>query len=378
MMKSFFILCMFLSAALSTFAADTVSYRIRQLENWAFYGTQNPTVELVAKNSRGVQMPLDIKCEIWGANGVSMYELSQKSTIPQMDSIALSFAFKTMSPGFYNAIFWQGAKMVRSVNIAYEPGKILPYNTPLPDDFLPEFSRDYTKMANQVALERRDLNPQYTLTRNKKLSGKEKNVYDFKMFSRGGKVVKGLAAFPKGKKGIAAMITFVPVENMNVNPLADFTAPSDMAELVIYISQNGDGEEYFKNLLTEVVLSIDFFAQRGEIDSSKIFTQGEGTGAVYAFLASTLDDNVAASFVATPDFRRFVESFTIESLVKKVSVPVLFGLGLQDKTAKLQDDFAIYNMVSSVKEYFIFPGIGSVERNQWKYIRDMFILRMGL
>lgn len=377
-MKRFFTLVILLSAALKLFAADTVSYRVRELEHWAFYGTQFPTVQIVASNDRGVPKTLQLKCEILDCTGRSLYELMQFGTVNPKDSLDMSFSFKTLKPGFYNALFWSKGEIVKSVNICYEPEKILPISKSLSEDEVPEFSRDYTKMANLVSLNRRGHNPQFNLLRNKRLSGKEKNVYDFKMVSIDGKVVKGLVAFPKGKKGIPAMITFVPIENKQENPLADFTASAQMAELVVYVAQRGDGEAYFKNLLADIVLCIDFFAKREETDKSKIYAQGEGVGGACAFLASTLDEGVAASFVAAPDFSRFVENFTVESLAKKVSVPVLFGLGLQARTSDLNDDFAIYNMTTSVKEYFIFPAMESVERNRWKYIRDMFILRMGM
>ena len=377
-MKRFLTLIILFSTAVHMFAADTVSYKVRQLENWAFYGTQYPTVQIVASNDRGVPKTLNLKCEIIDHSGRSLYELMQYGTVNPKDSLEMSFAFKALAPGFYNALFWSNGDIVKSVNVAYEPDKIVPADPVKNLGESIEPLGDYTRVANKVALDRRDHNPKFSLVRNKKLSGKVKNVYDFKMVSLDGETVKGLVAFPKGKKGIPAMISFVPAENIKENPLADFTASAQMAELVFYVSQRGEGEKYFRNILADVVLCVDFFNKRAEIDKSRIYAQGEDLGGVCAFLASTLDEGIAASFVATPDFREFVEKFTVESLAKNVSVPVLFGLGLQDKTSKLQDDLAIYNMTSSVKEYFIFPGTDSVERNQWKYIRDMFILRMGM
>lgn len=365
----------FMSAAVSLYAADTVSYKIRRIENWAFYGNQNPTVLVTASNPKGIYMPLDIKCEILDAYGKSIYELAQGGAIPPKDTLGMSYTFKTVQPGVYNALLWREGEIAASLNIAYEPEKIVLEQ--VQRDEIPQFSRDFTKLANIVALERRGHNPQFSIVRNKKLSGKEKNVYDFRMVSKDNKVVKGLVAFPKGKKGIPVMLTLVPVENMKENPLADFTAPAEMAEMVLYLSGRGNGEEYFKNILTDVILGVDFIAQRAEIDQKKIYTQGEGMGAACSFVASALDERVAVSFVATPDFSAFTENFSVESIARKVKVPVLFGIGLQDKTSRIQDAFAIYNKVSNEKEYFIFPALPSVERNKWKYIRDTFIIRLA-
>ena len=363
----------YMSAAVSMYAADTVSYKIRRIENWAFYGTQNPTVLITASNPKGIYMPLNMKCEILDAYGKSLYELTQGGAIPPKDTLGISYTFKTALPGVYNALFWREGEIAASVNIAYEPEKIVLEQVQSED--IPQFSRDFTKLANIVALERRGHNPQFSVVRNKKLSGKEKNVYDFKMVSKDNKVIKGLVAFPKGKKVVPVMLTLVPVENMNENPLADFTAPAEMAEMVLYLSGRGNGEDYFKNILTDIILSVDFIAQRPEINPARIYTQGEGFGGACSFVSSALDERIAVSFAASPDFRQFTENFSVESLAKKVKVPVLFGIGLQDKTSRIQDAFAIYNKVKQEKEYFIFPALPSVERKQWKYIRDTFIIR---
>lgn len=364
-----------LSAAISLYAADTVSYKVRQIENWAFYGTQNPRVLFTVTNPKGIYLPLNVKCEILDASGKSLYELAQGGAVPPKDTLGMSYSFKTVSPGVYNALFWREGEVAASVNIAYEPEKIVLQQEQ--GDEIPQFSKDFTRLANIVALERRGHNPQFSIIRNKKLSGKDKNVYDFKMVSKDNKVVKGLMAFPKGKNELPVMLTIVPVENMHQNPLADFTAPANMAEMVLYLNGRGNGEEYFKNIFTDIILGVDFLSQRKEIDQSEIYTQGEGLGAACSFLTSALDDRIAVSFVASPDFSSFTENFTIESIVKKVKVPVLFGMGLQDRASRIQEAFAIYNMVKQEKEYFIFPAATSVERNQWKYIRDTFITRLA-
>ena len=375
MKKKLSILTAFMSAAVSVYAADTVSYKLRQIENWAFYGTQNPTVHITASNPKGVRRPLNVKCEILDAYGKSLYELVQGGTVPPKDTLGMSYSFKTMQPGVYNVLFWRNDEVAAGINVVYEPEKI--ELDQVQSGEIPEFSRDFSKLANIVALERRGHNPQFAIVRNKKLSGKEKNVYDFKMVSKDNKIVSGLVAFPKGKKQLAAMLTLVPVENMKENPLADFTAPANMVEMVLYLGGRGSGEAYFRNILTDVILGLDFLAQRNEIDKSRIYTQGEGTGAAYSFVAPALDERVSVSFVASPDFTSFTENFTVESIVKKVDVPVLFGMGLQDKASRINDAFAIYNKIKSEKEYFIFPADDAVERNRWKYIRDTFIIRLA-
>ena len=374
-MKRLLFFIAFMSAAALSYAADTVSYRLSNIENWAFYGTRSPEVGIVAVNGRGVSMPMDVKCSIWNYDGVPMYELNQKSVLQQHDSLAFSFAFKTIAPGFYNAVLSDGGRVVKSVNIAYEPEKIL--SSEHFNDDAPVSDRNFTRLLESVKEELPGVRRQFSIVKNKKLSGKEKNVYDFKMNSRDDKVIKGYLAFPRGKKGLEAMITFLPIEGRSENPLADFTAKQQMVELVIYVGDRGDGEMYFRNILTDAAICMEYIMNRPEIDPAKVYTQGEGDAAALSCVASAIDGRVRCSFVASPDFSRFLECFTAESVAEGISAPVLFGMGLQDKAVRLQEDFAVYNNIKGIKEYFIFPAGNAVERNKWKYIRDTFILRSG-
>ena len=373
-MKKLFAIAIFLSAALHLFAADTVSYKIRKIENWAFYGWQYPTVQVVAANERGVHRQLNLKCEILNYNGRSLYELIQLGTVNPKDSLDMAFSFKTLTPGFYNALFWDNGRVVKSVNIAYEPEKIV--STEHFRDSLPVSDRNFNRVVEGVNVEKGKLSRQFSAVKNKRLSGKEKTVYDFKMTSREGKVVKGYVAVPRQGKKFPAMITYVPVEVRNENPLADFTARGDMIEMVLYMGERGNGETYFWNTATDISLAIEYIMMRKDVDPAAVYTQGERAGAAFSVISSAIDNRIKVSFGTTPDFSRFIEYFTPESLAANVSAPVLLGLGLQDKTIRLQEDFAVYNSIKGVKEYFIFPQSDDVERKKWKYIRDTFLLRL--
>ena len=362
-----------LASAASVLTADTLSYRVRQVGNWAFYGTENPIVELVASNPRGVQQPFSLQCLINDSNGKPVFRLGQSGVVQPKDSADVSFSFLTMSPGFYNAAILEDGTQVRSINLAYEPEKIAPamYGD------AEAGKGDFTLFADRVSLERRDLQPQFSILKNKDLSGREKNVYDFRMVSRGDEEVTGYMAFPRGKKGLAVMVTFIMAGEGASNPLADFTAPADMAELVVYLRGRGTGEEYLRNLLTDMALSIDFVAGRGETDLSRIFTQGSGLAGACSFLAGALDGRVAVSFAADPLFGPFTEYFSVESISSGVKNSILLGMGLQEEASVLHENFCIYNTLQGNKEYFIYPCRKTVERKQWRYIRDTFLARRG-
>lgn len=374
-MRKLLLFTIFLSAASFSFAADTVSYRLKQLENWAFYGTQSPTIKVMAVNDRGISAPLDLQCAIMEYSGRAMFELYQTGVIRPKDSLAMSFAFKTLEPGFYNAVLKDAGKVVKSVNVAYEPEKISSRGHFV--DEAPVSDRNFTRLLESVKEEVALMPRRFSIERNKRMSGKEKNVYDFRMVSRDDKVIKGYIAFPRGKKNLAAMVSFLPLEGKGENPLADFTARQEMVELVVYLGDRGDGEMYFRNILADAALCLEFILQRPEVDATQVFTQGTGSAAPISCVASSINGSVKASFVCSPDFSRFIDCFTPESVSENVSVPVLFGIGLQDKTVRLQEDFAVYNNLKSVKEYFIFPSVPSVERDKWRYVRDNFILRLG-
>lgn len=364
-----------LSAIVPTaiFAADTLSFRVRQTGNWAFYGTQEPVVDMVVSNSRGIPESYSLSCTIKGYAGNPLFRLQQGGVAAPKDSVGVSFSFLTMEPGFYNAEVANSGRVAKGVNIAYEPEKISS------QVFAGRGGKgDFALFADMVALERRDISPQFSIVRNKALSGREKNVYDFRMVSRGDEAVAGYMAFPRGKSGLAVMVSLVMEDEASSNPLADFTAPQDMAELVLYLHGRGEGEEYLKNLLTDIFLGIDFVAQRSETDISRIYIQGSGEAAACSFVAGVMDERIAVSFVADPDFSMFTGHFSVESLASKGDNPVLFGLSLQQDTFSLQEIFCIYNSTESRKEYFMFPDRNSVERKQWLYVRDSFLKRLGM
>ena len=374
MKRVFITALLFMQSFTIAMAADTLSCRILQENNWAFYGTDNPVVKVSLANSRKIAGKYDIKCEVRDFLGNSLYDISQTGSVAPQDSSLLSFSFKALQPGFYNVVLYDGGRYLNRINVAKEPEKS--------SDALSVHlagkgaTGDFVYLANTVALERRDIRPQYSIFRNKELSGREKNVYNFSMVSRGDEKVAGYMAFPKGKKDLPLIITLVPMEERAANPLADFTASAGYAELVIYLKQRGEGTENVKNLLTDMLLGIDYAFVRQEIDPRAVYVQGRGYGAACAMVASALEGRVAGSFMESPDVELLAGAYSIESIADHIKAPLLLGTGLQRDVYELQEIFSIYNKVCSQKEYFVIPDSSQLPRQRWKYIRDTFILRM--
>lgn len=354
--------------SVEAFAADTLVCKVNRASNWAFYGSDKPAAQVSLVNMRRVQKGYDLKCEIRDFRNRSLYELGQSGIVPPADSTVLSFTFKTVAPGFYDmSLFNEGRFMERTV-IAYEPEKIT--------DTVGG-NEDFLMFAHKVALERREIRPQYVMMRNKEMSGREKNVYDFTMVSRGDERVNGYIAFPKGKSGLKAMVTLVQQESAQMNPLADFTAPQDFVEMVIYLKNHGEGVDIMRNYLTDMLLAIDFLLQREEVDKSAIYVQGSDYAGACAFIASAMTDDVAGGIASSPDFSILTDMYSGSSIAGKVSAPVLMGVGLQSDADYLQEVFSIFNSVKGVKEYFASPEGEEIERNRWKYIKDIFIKRIS-
>jgi len=364
-----FILLM--GGVVQVYASDTLALRVKRNSDWAFYGTDSPTVKVALVNGKQVERDFNFLCRISDSAGKPLYELQQEGKVPPLDSSLLSFSFKAISPGFYNVGFCNNGKVVGGMNIAYEPEKIAVGNDSIAGD-----KGDFRSIAYKVALERRELKPQFSLLHNRNLSGREKNVYSFSMVSRGDCRVLGYAAFPKGKKLVPMLVTLVAEDERAGNPLADFTAPAGCAELVVYIAGRGRGEEKVLNMLTDMVLALDFAAQRAEIDKSAIFIQGAGSTASCAFVSSALSESIAGAFACSPDFSFFTGRYTLTSVGKNVSAPVLLGTGLQRDIVSLQECFSIFNAVTGVKEYFVDPSGSGIGRKQWRHMRDMFMLRL--
>lgn len=369
--KRFLSFILFSAVAAQGWCADTLAFRCRQIENWAFYGTQNPTVELVAKNMRGLPQHMQVECNILAHDATPLYSLKQKSAVNPKDSVELSFAFMTMQPGFYTAQFKSGGKDVKSVNIAYEPQKISSVKDKGAN------GEEFKMFANLVALERKQIRPQFSIIKNRLYSGRQKNVYNFKMVSKADEAVEGYIAFPAGKKNLPVMITLVEEQERAANVLADFTAPSDMVELVVYIGKRGEGKECVRNMVTDILLSLDFVAQREETDCGRIHIQGKGAAGACALLCGALDSRISVSFVSDPDFTLYSNYFAMASIMEDIKQTVVMGMGLQQSASLLQENFEVYNSISANKEYFVFPDKSTVERNRWKQIKDMFLQRKG-
>jgi hypothetical protein len=47
-----------------------------------------------------------------------------------------------------------------------------------------------------------------------------------------------------------------------------------------------------------------------------------------------------------------------------------------EKQGELDYD-QVLRVLTEIKEYFVFPAMDEVDRKQWKYIRDTFLLRLG-
>lgn len=367
MRYSFFVFLFSAVFAMRAFAADTLVCKIDRNRNWAFYGSDKPGANVVLVNERLIQRKYDLKCEIRDAKNRSLYELTQSGFVAPDDSVSISFTFKTADPGFYGMSLYNDGHYIMDVVMAYEPDKMKNEND-RGDDFL--------YFAHRVALGRRDINPQFVMLRNKELSGRERNVYDFSMVSKGDERVRGYIAFPKGKQGLKGMLTLVESGKASVNPLADFTAPSDFVEMVLYLNTRGKGDEVIANSLSDMLLALDFLYNRVEVSKSGIYVQGSGHAGAYAFVSSALWENIAGAVVSSPDFSRFTDKFSISSISRNVSSPILLGLGLQCDISRLQETFLLYNGIGDEKEYFVDPQSGGIERNRWKYIKDIFIKRL--
>ena len=355
--------------------ADTLSCRILQENNWAFYGTESPTVKVSLGNGRKITKQYNIKCEIRDFLGSPLYDIAQTGSVSPLDSAQLSFTFKALQPGFYNVMLYNNGKFLNRVNLAKEPEKC-------PDALKHHLEQkgatgNFVYLANTVALQRRDLRPQFAIIKDKQLSGKEKNVYRFSMVSRGNEKVTGYFAVPKEKKEHPLIITLVPMEERSANVLADFTAPFESAEMVVYLKQRGHGDDIVKNHLTDMLLAMDFAFGREEVRKSAVYIQGKGYGAACAMVSSAMDDRIAGSFMESPDVSLLTAAYSIESIADHIKAPLLLGTGLQKDAYSLQEIFSLYNKINAPKEYFVVPDSHEIPRSRWKYVRDIFILRLG-
>lgn len=392
---------------------DTIAYRVEPVNNWVFFGDENPVVEMVLVNNFMNMQKSNLSCVISKDTGEPLYTFKQQSSVAPKDSATVSFSFNAPQPGFYSVVFSADDKQIKKFNIAYEPEKIVsPYDA----------QKDFNSFWDLTILQLHEIKPEYKVVKNKALSGKYRTVYDVTMKSFEGETIRGYWAVPKGKKNYPAVITYMGYGATPWTPDVNTPECAKMAEFIISVRGQALNKEfnkygdwftygmskketyYYRGAYMDVIRAIDFVCSREAVDKTKIFAQGGSQGGAFTLVACALDDRIAAGAPHVPFMSDFVDYeklgkwigaalrgeakkqdvelskiletmsyFDIKNFAGKIKCPIVMGVGLQDIVCPPHTNFSGYNLITSPKEYYIYPKNGhSLPIKEWFKVRENF------
>ena len=149
----------------------------------------------------------------------------------------------------------------------------------------------------------------------------------------------------------------------------------------------GDRDQYYyRGAYMDLIRAIDFVCSLPEVDTRYIFAEGGSQGGAFTLVACSLDGRIRAAAPWIPFLNDFPDYFKIEHwpgdvLVKKqhelglsdadlykmlsyfdvknftrrITCPIMMGIGLQDPTCPPHTNFAGYNLITSQKQFVIYP-----------------------
>jgi cephalosporin-C deacetylase-like acetyl esterase len=161
---------------------------------------------------------------------------------------------------------------------------------------------------------------------------------------------------------------------------------------------------YYKRVYVGCARAVDVLAGLDYVDADRIAVCGGSQGGAFTLVACALDDRIAAGAPHVPFMSDFVDYeklgkwigaalrgeakkqdvelskiletmsyFDIKNFAGKIKCPIVMGVGLQDIVCPPHTNFSGYNLITSPKEYYIYPKNGhSLPIKEWFKVRENF------
>ena len=372
--------------------------------NW-WAAPQQPCLDVTAYNNGSASETCDITLTVNTDFGDRLYQFNQSAGIAAGDSCTMSFTFN-LEPGFYNCIFTADGKVIGQHNIGYEPERI--YS---PADYQPDFVEFWQRARADLD----SVAPDFQMIRFPEQDTEKSNAYKVTMRSVKNEALTAFLMLHKKKGKYPAIINYM---GYGSGPAFWDFLPSYDGEF-IYFQQNIRGQGlnketnthgewmvenledienyYYRNAFMDAVRGVDFVFTLPQFDGVNIFAEGGSQGGALTLAATALDKRIvaAAPFIPFlsdyPDYFKLsdwiggtfrnaakekgmtdeqlfrnMSYFDIKNLATLINVPVLMAVGLQDTTCPPHTNFSGYNMISSPKQFIIYPDKGhGVTRPDW-------------
>lgn len=397
------ILVLFVLALPAAVMAGNVEYNVPVVHDWWWTAPERPQITVDVVNSNNEISKCEVSLTVTTDQGLPVTEMSQLVAVAAGDSTTVQFEIN-VEPGFYRCTVAGDGEVVKEFNIGFEPEGIVS----LPDS-QPDFDEFWQRTLDELAA----VAPEYSMTEEKDKSNKGGKVYRVKMKSLGGVEVQGYLTMPakaSKKHTMPVLVHYMgygskpwhaePYEGMERIEFVLSTRGQGLNEptntygdWAVYGLGNRDSF-YYRGAFMDLVRAIDFVCTLPEVDQRYIFAEGGSQGGAFTLVACSLDKRIRAAApwipflsdypdyfkivhwpaevifkkqqetgISNRDLYKMLSYFDVKNFTRRITCPILMGVGLQDPTCPPHTNFAGYNLISSQKQFVIYPECGHDTRH---------------
>lgn len=392
---NFFTLSCVLGQGMSDKTENLIISIDTQDEDGVFYGDQEVQCYININNADGIEKDMRIDWSISTDDWKPLMNRSFKVKVKgnsQSKAYCPWYDFK--DPGFYR----YSAKVYNSAGNRVEVAMVIgiepeALQAPLnpPDDFM-----DFWESSIE---ELRAVNPEYKIKPIKRKGKTKTDLFEVEMQSFGGLTVRGWLEVPK-KKGKYPTLIRVPGYTENLLPLDKY---DDMIVFSFNTRDHGESDNsgergydmwvrgmeskenyFYRGIFLDCIRALDYLESRDDVDMEKLAIWGGSQGGGLSFAIAALDQRVKLCVADIPymcDYPKYfaithwdeidhwfaedpshtwemmyntLSYFDTKYLAKKISCPVLMGVGLQDDVCPPSTSFMTYNLIESDKSFVIY------------------------
>ncbi len=342
-----------------------------------------------------------------------LVKFTGKTHILAGDKQSVQYTINVAEPGFYKCFIYDDGNLIKKFNIGYEPTLVVS---------LPDAKPDFDQFWDTALSELAAVPGNYTITEDPEKSGKLRKAYKVTMQSLGDETIKAYLYMPvepgqypaqiyyngyggkpwdmdpDGRPGWIELVTSVRGQF--------YSEPDNKYGDWIRYNLDKPSEYYYKGAYMDAVRAIDFVSQLDNVDTTNIYAEGGSQGGALTLAAAALGGGRLRAIMPyipfLSDFRDYFKIvnwpadpvkeeaarigltddqvydnltyFDIKNLARRITCPVMMGIGLQDPTCPPHTNMASYALIKAPKSLTIYPTCGhTVDYADWNPRRDAFI-----
>lgn len=395
--------------------ADNLRIEVPTVNDWWWNAPETPEITVCVSDTVGNPAPSTLRVTVAPDldKNNPIIALTQEVMPAPGKTQQLKFAFPTLQPGFYSCTVYDGDKPGKQFWIGYEPQNVVS---------LPDPQADIDAFWQRAVDELAQVPAEYTLKEIPEKSGKKRKTYQVGILSLGGDTIKGYVTIPVKKGKYPVHIYYNGYGAEPWTPDAD--GRPEWIELNIFARGQGldkptnkygdwiqhelgnPEKYYYRGAFMDCLRALDFVEELPQADTRNVFAEGGSQGGAFTLAAAALDPKKrlkaiapyipflsdyphyfeivdwpaypvkakAAELGLTPaQMYRNLSYFDLKNLARRITAPVLMGVGLQDPTCPPHTNFSSFNLINSEKEFKIYPECGhTVVYDDWNPRREAF------